>query len=73
MFHNIVIGSSVRYFVTIWTWLSTCVGFEVFTAATMKNAVFWDVAPGGFIINQCFGGKHQVHLQGTGNNSSEVG
>jgi uncharacterized integral membrane protein len=26
------------------------VGFEVFTAATMKNAVFWDVAPCGFII-----------------------
>jgi hypothetical protein len=22
-----------------------CVGFEVFTAVTMKNAIFWDVAP----------------------------
>jgi hypothetical protein len=27
------------------------VGFEVFMAVTMKNAVFWDVAPYGFIIN----------------------
>jgi hypothetical protein len=25
--------------------------FEVFTAATMKNAVFWDMAPCGFIRN----------------------
>jgi hypothetical protein len=29
----------------------TCVGFKVSTAVTMKNAVFWDVAPCGFIIN----------------------
>jgi hypothetical protein len=27
------------------------VRFEVFTAVTMKNAVFWDVAPCGFNIN----------------------
>jgi hypothetical protein len=26
------------------------VGFEVFTAVTVKNAVFWDVVPCGFII-----------------------
>jgi hypothetical protein len=23
----------------------SCIGFEVFTAVTMKNAVLWDVAP----------------------------
>jgi hypothetical protein len=27
------------------------VGFEVFTPVTMKNAIFWDVALCGFIIN----------------------
>jgi hypothetical protein len=27
------------------------VGVEVFTEVTMKNAVFWDVAPCEFIIN----------------------
>jgi hypothetical protein len=26
-------------------------GFEVFTAVTVKNIVFWDVAPCWFIIN----------------------
>jgi hypothetical protein len=29
-------------------------GFEAFTALTMKNAVFWDVALCGFIIKQRF-------------------
>jgi hypothetical protein len=29
-------------------------GFEVFTALSMKNAVLWEVAPCGFIINQRF-------------------
>jgi hypothetical protein len=27
----------------IWITLYFCVGFEVFTAVTMKNAIFWDV------------------------------
>jgi hypothetical protein len=39
-------------------------GLEVLTAVTMKNAVFWDVAPCGFIINQRFGGTYRLHLQG---------
>jgi hypothetical protein len=30
--------------------------FEVFTAVTMKNCVFWDVTPGGFCKNRRFGG-----------------
>jgi hypothetical protein len=33
------------------------VGFEVFTAVTMKNAVFWDVTPCGFIVNRRFGAR----------------
>jgi hypothetical protein len=31
------------------------VGFEVFTAVTIRNAALWDVAPCGFIINRRFG------------------
>jgi hypothetical protein len=30
--------------------------FEVFTAATMKNGVFWDVTPCGFCKSRGFGG-----------------
>jgi hypothetical protein len=30
----------------------------------MKNAVFWDVEPCGFIINRRFGGMCLLHLQG---------
>jgi hypothetical protein len=29
-----------------------CVRFEVFTAVTMKNAVFWDVAPCRSCVNR---------------------
>jgi hypothetical protein len=29
-------------------------GLEVFTAVSMKYAIFWDVVPCDFIINQCF-------------------
>jgi hypothetical protein len=30
--------------------------FEVFTALTMKNAVFWDLAPCRSCVNRRFGG-----------------
>jgi hypothetical protein len=33
-----------------------CVRFEVSTAVTMKNAVFWDVTPCGSCKNRRFGG-----------------
>jgi hypothetical protein len=33
-----------------------CVRFEVFTAVTMKNGVFWDVTPCGSCKNRRFGG-----------------
>jgi hypothetical protein len=45
--------------------LKTCgmfVGFEVFTAVTMRNAVFCDVAPCGFIIDRRFGGTCRLNL-----------
>jgi hypothetical protein len=32
--------------------------FEVFMAVTMKNAVFWDVAPCSFWVNRRFGGTY---------------
>jgi hypothetical protein len=38
--------------------------FEVFTAVTMKNAVFWDVAPCRSRANRRFVGTHRLHLQG---------
>jgi hypothetical protein len=40
------------------------VRFEVFTAVTMKNAVFWDVAPCRSCVNRRFGGTYCLHLQG---------
>jgi hypothetical protein len=36
--------------------LNYYVRFEVFTAVTMKNAVFWDVTPCDSCKNRCFGG-----------------
>jgi hypothetical protein len=38
--------------------------FEVFTAVTMKNAIFLDVAPCRSCMNRCFGGTYRLHLQG---------
>jgi hypothetical protein len=40
------------------------VRFEVFTAVTMKNAVFWDVTSCGFCKNRRFGGAYRLHHQG---------
>jgi hypothetical protein len=40
------------------------VRFEVFTEATMKNAVFWDVTPCGSCKNGRFGGTLRLHHQG---------
>jgi hypothetical protein len=44
-----------------------CVRFEVFTEVTMKNAVFWDVAPCRCYFNRRFGGTYRLHLQGIRN------
>jgi hypothetical protein len=40
------------------------VGFEAFTAVTMKNVVFWDVATSRYCVNWPFGGTYRLHLQG---------
>jgi hypothetical protein len=42
----------------------SCVRSEVFTAVTMKNTVFWDVAPCRSCENRRFGGTHRHNLQG---------
>jgi hypothetical protein len=39
------------------------VGFEADTAVTTKNAVFWDEAPCGLIVNRRFGGACRLYLQ----------
>jgi hypothetical protein len=44
-----------------------CVRFEVFTAVTMKNAVFWDVTPCGSCKNRRFRGTQHLHHQGDKN------
>jgi hypothetical protein len=40
------------------------VRFEVFTAVTMKNAVFLDVVRCSSCVNERFGGTYRLHLQG---------
>jgi hypothetical protein len=50
---------------------SAVVGFEVFMAVTMKNAVFSHVAPCEFIINRRFGGTCRLYLQGRRYNASK--
>jgi hypothetical protein len=37
---------------------------EIFTAVTMKNAVFWYVAPCSSCVNRRFGGTYRLHIQG---------
>jgi hypothetical protein len=43
------------------------VRFEVFTAMTINNAVFWNVAPCRYFVNRRFGGTYRLHLQGRRN------
>jgi hypothetical protein len=40
------------------------VGFEIFTAVTANNAVFWEVAPCRSCVNRRFGRTYRLHLQG---------
>jgi hypothetical protein len=44
--------------------LGDYVRFEVSTAVTIKNVVFWDVPSCRSCVNQRFGGTYQLHLQG---------
>jgi hypothetical protein len=43
------------------------VGFEVFTAVTMKNAAFWDLVPRGSCNNRRFGGTGRMFSKDGGN------
>jgi hypothetical protein len=43
------------------------VKFEVFTAVTMKNGVFWVLTPCGSCKNRCFGGTWRLLHQGDKN------
>jgi hypothetical protein len=43
------------------------VRFEVFTAVTTKNGVFWDVTPCGSCKNRRFGGTWRLLHQGDKN------
>jgi hypothetical protein len=47
--------------------LFNLVRFEVFTAVTMKNGVFWDVTPCGSCKNRRFGGTWRLLHQGEKN------
>jgi hypothetical protein len=47
-------------FLIFWNDIPTYVRFEVFTAVTMKKAVFWDVVPCRNCINQRFGGTYAL-------------
>jgi hypothetical protein len=38
---------------------------EVFTAVTMKNAVFWDITPCGSCKNSRFGGTYRLVIRVT--------
>jgi hypothetical protein len=40
------------------------VEFELFTAVTMKNSLFWDMVPCRSCENRRFGGTYSLHLQG---------
>jgi hypothetical protein len=46
------------------------VRFEVLTAVTMKNVVFWDVALCRFCVNRRFGGTYRLHFQSRKNSRS---
>jgi hypothetical protein len=41
--------------------------FEVFTAVSMKNGIFWNVTPCDSYKNRCFGGMYRLLHQGDKN------
>jgi hypothetical protein len=56
-----------RIFTADWPQEQMCsVGFEVFTAMAVKNAVLWDVAPCRSCVNGRFGGTYRL-IQGRKN------
>jgi hypothetical protein len=60
---------SVSSFTSLFSFLkktnkSVFVRFEVFTAVTMKNTVYSDVASCKYFVNRRFGGTYRLNLQG---------
>jgi hypothetical protein len=47
--------------------LQDCVRFEVLTAVTMKNGVFWDITPRVSCKNRRFGGTWRLLHRGDKN------
>jgi hypothetical protein len=43
--------------------ISDIVRFEIFTALTMKNAIFWDIKPCGSCKKRRFGGTQRLRHQ----------
>jgi hypothetical protein len=67
LLHNHCLGCWVSIYVNTSKWRIEfnyyCVRFEVFTAVTIKNAVFWDVESCRSCVNRRFGGIYRLHLQ----------
>jgi hypothetical protein len=47
------------------SYMTNSVRFDVFTAVTMKNVVFWDVTPCGSCKNRRFGGTWRLRNVGS--------
>jgi hypothetical protein len=47
-----------------WMYMFGTAGTSMRNIITIKNAVFWDVAPCRSCVNRRFGGKYRLHLQG---------
>jgi hypothetical protein len=61
---NIIQLNPDRTITSNFFYIDFIVGFQVLTAVTMKNSVFWDVAPCRSCMNRRFGGTYRLHLQG---------
>jgi hypothetical protein len=66
-------GPARAYVVKMRKTVEVYVVFEVFTAATMKNAVFWEVTPCGSCKYRSLGGTYRLHNQGDRNRRSRKG
>jgi hypothetical protein len=61
---NLWLSSRIKYGLSLRKTKQVRRRFEVFTAVTMKNAAFWDVAPCRSCVNWRFGGMFRLHIQG---------
>jgi hypothetical protein len=67
-FHKVLLHTGFEFFcLKRSTYKITVARFEVFTAVTMKNALFWEVKARGSHKNRRFGGTYRLHHQGEKN------